>query len=157
MPSSSQVYIKNKKAFFEYFLFEKFEAGIVLKGSEIKSIRMGGVDLTGSYVFCQKLECYVQGLKIRKLKTTNFSEGEAPVSEKPKKLLLHKKEVIKLLEKSKEQGFTIIPTALYTNKRGLAKLEICIAKGKHTFDKRKTIKERDIKRQEWKERESIPR
>ena len=143
------VYIQNRKARFEYFLLETYEAGIVLTGAEIKSIRLGGAELVNSYIFVNKaLELWTDGLKIRKPKTaviTDFSP------ERPKKLLLHKRQILKIAEKLKEKGLTLIPVSLYTNARGFAKLEIAIAKGKHEYDKRKTIKERDIARQERKE------
>ena len=91
---------------------------------------------------------WTDGLKIRKPKTTTEKDFNP---ERPKKLLLHKRQILKLAEKMKEKGLTIIPVALYTNARGFAKLEIAIAKGKADYDKRKTIKERDLKRQDRKE------
>ena len=143
------IYIKNRKAHFEYFLLEKFEAGIVLTGSEVKSIRLGGAELVNSYIYINnQLEIFTEGVKIRKPKTSLDKEFS---TERPKKLLLHKKQILKLKEKLKEKGTTIIPVALYFNERGFAKLEIALAKGKADYDKRKTIKERDLKRQERKE------
>jgi SsrA-binding protein len=143
------VYIQNRKARFDYFFLEKIEAGLELSGSEVKSIRMGGAELVNSYIYItNKLEVFTEGVKIKKQKTSidlNFNP------ERPKKLLLHKKQILKLKEKLKEKGTTIIPVALYFNNRGFAKLEIALAKGKADYDKRKTIKERDIKRQERKD------
>lgn len=145
----SKIYIKNRKASFEYFILEKFEAGIKLLGDEVKSIRTGGAELVNSYIFIDKtLEVFTDGLKIRKLKTAVNSEFNP---ERPKKLLLKKKQIIRLYEKLKEKGLTIIPLALYFNERGLAKLEIGLAKGKVEHDKRKTIKAKDLKRQERRE------
>jgi SsrA-binding protein len=143
----SKVYIKNKKASFEYNLLERFEAGIALKGAEIKSIRMGGADLTNSFISIDKsLEVYTVGIKIRKPKTINLFDSADFNPERPKKLLLKKREILKLAEKVKEKGFSIIPTSLYCNKRGFAKLEIWIATGKKNYDKRKALKEKDEKR-----------
>jgi SsrA-binding protein len=143
------IYVQNRKARFEYFLLETFEAGIALTGTEIKSIRLGGAELTNSYIFVNKEnEVWTDGLKIRKPKTTTEKDFNP---ERPKKLLLHKRQILKLAEKMKEKGLTIIPVVLYTNARGFAKLQIAIAKGKADYDKRKTIKERDLKRQDRKE------
>ncbi len=143
------IYIQNRKARFEYFLLEKLEAGIELTGSEVKAIRLAGAELVNSYIYVNKsLEVFTDGLKIKKLKTSidvNFNP------ERPKKLLLHKKQIIKLNEKLKEKGITLIPVALYFNDRGFAKLEIALAKGKAEYDKRKTIKERDLERHEKRE------
>ena len=145
---NKNVYIKNRKATFEYFLLEKFETGIVLTGAEIKAIREGGVELVNSYISIDRaFEVWTNGLKIRKPKTAMDPEFNP---ERPKKLLLKKRQILRLSEKSKEKGVTIIPVALYTNKRGFAKLEIALAKGKVDYDKRKDIKERDLKRQERK-------
>ena len=142
------IYIKNRKADFEYFILERVEAGIKLTGDEVKSIRMGGAELVNSYIFIDKsLEVFTDGLKIRRLKTANLDSFNP---ERPKKLLLKKKQILKLFEKLKERGTTIIPLALYFNKRGLAKLEIGLAKGKELHDKRRSIKEKDLKRQERK-------
>jgi SsrA-binding protein len=141
--------IINRKARFEYFLLETFEAGIVLTGSEVKSIRMGGAELVNSYIFINKsLEVFTDGLKIRKPKTS-LDVSFNP--ERQKKLLLKRREILKLQEKLKEKGLTIVPVSLYFNKRGFAKLEIALARGKADYDKRKTIKERDIRRQERKD------
>ena len=143
------IYIQNRKARFEYFLIEKFEAGIELTGSEVKSIRLGGAELINSYIYItNRLEVFTEGLKIKKQKTSIEKDFN---SERSKKLLLHKKQILKLKEKLKEKGTTIIPVALYFNSRGFAKLEISLAKGKANYDKRKTIKERDLKRQERKD------
>ncbi len=142
------IFIQNRKAKFDYFLLEKFEAGIVLTGSEVKSIRMGGAELINSYIYITKgLEVFTEGLKIRKQKTAIDVDFNP---ERSKKLLLHKRQILILQEKLKEKGLTIVPVALYF-KKGFAKLEIAIAKGKADYDKRKTIKERDIKRQERKD------
>lgn len=144
-----EIYIRNRKASFEYFFLETLEAGIELTGAEVKSIRKGGAEIVNSYIFINKsLECFTDGLKIRKSKTISAIERETFNPERHKKLLLKKREIERLAEKLKEKSLTIIPVALYFNKRGFAKLEIALAKGKALHDKRRTIKERDIKRQE---------
>lgn len=149
---NNKVYAQNRKANFEYFLIERFEAGLELTGPEVKAIRSGGAELVGAYVFINKtLECFVSGLKLRKPKTVSSTESLAFDTERVKRLLLKKREAIKLNEKLKEKGLTIVPTFIYQNKRGFIKLEIALAKGKNLYDKRKTIKERDVKRQERKE------
>lgn len=145
-----KIYAKNRKAGFEYFFVETFEAGLSLTGAEIKSIRLGGAQLTNSYIFINKsLEVWTEGLKIQKPKTATTEDFN---TERPKKLLLHKKQILKLSEQLKGKGLTLIPVSLYSNERGFAKLQIALAKGKQDYDKRKTIKERDLKRQHYKEK-----
>lgn len=135
--------VKNKKAYFDYFLEKEIEAGIVLKGTEIKSIRKGSVDLKDSYVIIRNNEAYVLNMYIAKYESGNrFNHDER----RTRKLLLHKKEILKLKEKSQKEGYTIIPLKLYL-KNGKAKLLIALAKGKRLYDKREAIKQRDLERE----------
>lgn len=135
--------IKNKKAYFDYFIEKELEAGIVLKGTEIKSIRKGGVDLKDSFVIIKNDEAFILNMYISKYESGNrFNHDER----RTRKLLLHKKEILKLKDKSQKEGYTIIPLKLYL-KNGKAKLIIALAKGKHLYDKRVAIKERDLERE----------
>lgn len=134
--------IKNKKAYFNYFIESEYEAGIVLVGTEIKSVKMGSINVTDSYVRIKNGEAYIINLFIDK-----YDEGSIfnhdPSRER--KLLLHKKEIKKILELSTREGYTIIPLKIYI-KNGKAKVLIGLAKGKKFYDKRESIKERDLKR-----------
>ena len=145
--------IQNRKARYEYFLLETFQAGIVLTGAEIKSIRLGGAELTDSFIFIDRnFEVWTEGLNIRKPKG---SAGLDFNQKRQKKLLLRKKEILKLKQELSVKGNTIIPVSMYVNERGYAKMQIAIAKGKKDYDKRRDIKEKDLKRQERKERKHI--
>ncbi len=129
----------NKKAYHDYFVLETFEAGMQLLGSEIKSIRLGKVSFNDAYITFKEKEAYVSQMHIAKYPFSNrFNHDET----RQRKLLLHKKEIIKLFSKIKEQGMTVIPLKMYL-KEGLCKLEIGLAKGKKDFDKRETLKEKD--------------
>ena len=135
--------ILNKKARFDYEIYDKFETGIVLTGTEIKSIRNGSCNLKDSYILIKNNEAYILNMHISAYdKGSIFNKDEI----RTRKLLLHKNEILKLKDKISIKGFTIVPLKLYFN-RGLAKLEIGVAKGKHTYDKKESIKERDIKRE----------
>ena len=136
------VVANNKKAFHEYHILETFEAGIQLKGSEVKSIREGKASLKESYVSIRKGEAWLRGAHISSYSHTGF-EGHKSV--RNRKLLLHKKEIIKINSKLAEKGLTAVPIKLYL-KNGLVKLEFGLAKGKKLFDKRETKKKRDIER-----------
>ncbi len=141
---STAIIIKNKKAAFEYFLLEEFTAGIQLTGTEIKSIRTGKVSFVDSFCVFEGEELYVKGLHI-----SEYSHG-THYNHDPKrdrKLLLTARELKKLATRVKEKGFTIVPVQLYINEKGLAKLDIALARGKHTFDKRETLKRKDIERE----------
>lgn len=138
-----RVFIKNKRASYEYFLEDKYVAGIQLQGTEIKSIRYGKANLTDAYCAFSKDELYVRNLHISEYKLGTHYNHEA---KRERKLLLNKRELRKIKIKINERGYTLIPTALFINEKGLAKLEIALAKGKHTYDKRASIKEKDIKR-----------
>ncbi len=140
----SPVEIVNKRATFEYHLIEKFEAGIVLTGTEIKSIRQGHVSLSDAYCIFRNGELYVKNMYIKEYE---FSAHFNHEPRRERKLLLKKSELRKLLRRVKERGFTIVPYRLYINERGYAKLEIALARGKKSFDKRESIKQRDMERE----------
>ena len=139
----NNINIKNKKASFEYHFTDKFVAGIVLQGSEIKSIRDGKVNLQASYVAIYKNEAFVKELHISQYKEASYNNHEP---KRDRKLLLSKREIQKLGAKSQEQGLTIIPVRLFVTNKGLAKLEIALAKGKKLHDKRHNIKEKELKK-----------
>ncbi len=136
--------IKNKKASFEYYFVQTFRAGLVLYGTEIKSIREGKVNLSDSYCLFSKGELWVHDMHISEYRFGSYYNHQA---KRTRKLLLKKNELRKLENKSKEKGFTIIPTLLFVDERGYAKLEIALCKGKHSYDKRESIKLKDNKRE----------
>jgi SsrA-binding protein len=136
------VLIKNKQANFEYFIIEKYEAGIQLMGTEIKSIRAGKATITDGYCSFIGNELYLMNIHIAEYSFGSFY-NHAPKRER--KLLLNKKELKKIQGKLKDVGMTIIPLAIVINERGFAKVEIGIAKGKKLHDKRDTLKEKDAK------------
>lgn len=136
--------ISNKKARFEFFFLEEYSAGMVLTGTEIKSIREGKVSMADAYCFFQKNELFVKNLNIARYENGTYNNHE-PLRER--KLLLNRKEIKKLISKLTDKGLTIIPTRIYINDGGLAKLDIALAKGKKLYDKRETIKEKDISRE----------
>ncbi|HPF52271.1 MAG TPA: SsrA-binding protein SmpB [Draconibacterium sp.] len=135
--------IKNRKATFEYELIERFVAGMTLLGTEIKSIRNGKVSLVDSYCQFFGNELYVKNLHIAEYELGTCNNH---IAKRDRKLLLNRKELDKLAKKVKESGFTIVPLKLFVNDRGLAKLEIALARGKKTYDKRETLKTKDAKR-----------
>lgn len=136
--------IKNRRASFEYQLLDSYVAGIVLQGTEIKSIRQGKVDLSDGYCFFENDELYVKELRIAPYeKGTYYNHSET----RPRKLLLRKTELRKITIKSQDIGITLIPTRLFINDKGLAKLEFALARGKKLHDKRDSIKERDVKKE----------
>lgn len=132
----------NKKAGFEYFLLEKFEAGIQLYGSEVKSIREGNVNLKDSYVTYYNGEIYIKNMHIA---TYDKTKDFIPDTKRDRKLLMHRREIDRLLAKIKQKGLTIVPTKLYF-KESLVKVEIAIAEGKHLYDKRNSLKEKQQQR-----------
>ncbi len=136
-------YINNRKAGFNFELLEKFEAGISLLGTEVKSVRKGQGKLDGAYVVIRGGEAYLVGASIPPFQAKNVTEDYDP--ERPRQLLLSKKELNLLENGSEKQGLTIVAIRLYNNGR-LLKLEIALAKGKKQFDKRETIKARDVAR-----------
>ena len=141
---ANQIQIKNKKAEFQYFLFERLTAGIQLTGTEIKSIREGKANLTDAYCAFKGDELLVNNLHISEY-TLGTHYNHEP--KRPRKLLLNRRELKKLQTKYKEKGLTIIPVMLFVNEKGLAKLDIALAKGKKLYDKRETLKQKDSKRE----------
>lgn len=141
---NATVNIKNRKASFEYEFLEKYLAGLVLKGTEIKSIREGRANLTEAYCTFYGEELYVQNMHISPYEEGNILNHE-PL--RKRKLLLNKRELGKLKTKLEEKGLTIVPLRLFITNRGFAKMEIALAKGKKLHDKRESIKEKDIKRE----------
>tara|TARA_S200000501_G_C20780904_1_gene724992 strand:- start:711 stop:1166 length:456 start_codon:yes stop_codon:yes gene_type:complete len=136
--------IKNKKASFSYNLTDFFIAGIQLKGSEIKSIRNKDVIITDSYCTLTKGEIWARNINIKKYKQDSINEHNP---KREKKLLLNKSELKKITKSIDEKGMSLIPTRIFINKKGLAKIEIAIGKGKKQYDKREDIKKRDIEKQ----------
>jgi SsrA-binding protein len=143
MSEELKVVATNRKAGFEYFLLERFEAGLALQGSEIKSIRAGQVSLTEAYVRIEANEAWLVEAHIATYAQANRMNHE---TKRPRRLLLHKKEIRKLWDAVRLKGVTIVPTRIYI-KAGRAKLEISIAKGKNLRDKRDTIAKRDQDRE----------
>lgn len=133
---------QNKKAYHDYFIEETFEAGIALEGSEVKSLRLGNVNLKDSYAVIRNGEVFLVGAHI-----SPYAKGSCfnPDPKRSRRLLLHKKEILKLQQKVQEKGYTLVVTSIYF-KTGLAKVELALAKGKEGRDKRRDIKERDEKR-----------
>jgi SsrA-binding protein len=144
MRPATTIVIKNKRASFDYELMDFFTAGIVLTGTEIKSIRLGKASLTDSYCILVDGELWVKGIQISEF---FFGSYNNHVPRRDRKLLLTKKELRKLTRLTKETGFTIVPTKLFINEKGLAKLDIAVAKGKKTYDKRESLREKDDKRE----------
>ncbi|MDR4987333.1 MAG: SsrA-binding protein SmpB [Bacteroidales bacterium] len=136
--------IKNKKAAFEYFLLEVFSAGLVLTGTEIKSIRAGKASLKESYCSFTGNELYVRNMHIAAYVYGTYNNHEP---KRDRKILLTARELRKLKGKLDEKGFTLVPTRLFINEKGLAKLEIALAKGKKLYDKRDTLKQKDQQRE----------
>lgn len=134
---------QNRKARHEYFIEDKYEVGIALVGTEVKSCRMGKANLRDSYVQIKQGEAFVQNMHISPYEKGNIMNRD-PM--RPRKLLLHKREINKLLGLTAQKGYTLIPLNMYL-KRGKVKLEIGVARGKHLYDKRQDLKERAIKRE----------
>ena len=135
--------IKNRKAYFDYYIEKEIEAGIVLTGTEIKSIRKGSANLKDSYAKIKNNEVYLINMFIAKYDEGNRYNHEET---RTRKLLLNKKEINNIKIKIEQEGYTLIPLELYF-KNNYAKIKLGICKGKHTYDKRKTIKERELKRE----------
>lgn len=140
----SPVSIRNKKASFEYFFVETYTAGIVLTGTEIKSIRQGKASLVDSYCYIHNGEIWVKGMNISPYFFGSYNNHEA---KRDRKLLLTKKEIRKLQEATKQVGFTIVPTLVFIDAKGRAKVDIALAKGKKEYDKRQTLKEKEDRRE----------
>lgn len=143
MEEKNIIEIKNKCAEHEYFLLDEFNAGLVLTGTEIKSIRDGKANLSDAYCAFIGNELWVKEMHISEYRFGSYLNH---VAKRDRKLLLNRKELRKLQNKIKERGFTIIPTMLYVNPKGLAKIQIYLARGKKFFDKRESIKEKDTRR-----------
>ncbi len=144
MKPQNQIVIRNKRASFDYELIEFFTAGIVLTGTEIKSIRLGKASLSDSYCQLQNNELWARNIQISEY---SFGTYNNHVPKRERKLLLTKRELKKLVRLTKETGFTIVPTKMFINEKGLAKLDIAVAKGKKAYDKRQTLREKDDKRE----------
>ena len=142
--SADNINIQNRRATFDYSFSDKFIAGMVLTGTEIKSIREGKVSLADSYCYLKNSELFIRNLHITEYEKASFY-NHAPMRER--KLLLNKIEINKIERKLKDIGTTIIPLRMFISKNGYAKLEIGLAKGKKSFDKREDIKKRDIERE----------
>ena len=139
-----ETYAKNKKAYFDFFLEEKFEAGLVLQGSEVKGIRAHRVNLKDSFIRFVGDEAFLFNAHIGRLETTHhFYSHEERGS---RKLLLHKAQIQKMLKAVNRDGYTVVPLQLYFNARNIVKIQIAIAKGKQLHDKRQDLKAKDMKR-----------
>lgn len=140
--ANNQINIKNRRASFDYEIFETFTAGIVLTGTEIKSIRQGKAGLTDTFCFINNGEVWVKNMYIAEYFYGSYNNH---VERRERKLLLNKKEIEKLVKSNDQSGFSIVPLRLFINERGLAKLVIAVARGKKVYDKRQSIKEREDK------------
>jgi len=145
MPKAkSRIEIRNKKASFEYELIERFTAGIVLSGTEIKSIRAGKASLVDSYCYFSGTELYVKNMNVSEYWWGTFNRHDP---RRDRKLLLTKRELRKLSRAIKEKGMTVVPVRLFIAENGYAKLEIALARGKREFDKRQSIRDKDMRRE----------
>jgi len=144
MRLKSDVNIKNRRATFDYLILERYTAGIQLYGTEIKSIRESKASLADSYCQFAGTELWVKQMHIAEYKFGSYSNHDV---RRDRKLLLTRRELRKLLRQTKETGKSIIPLRMYINEKGLAKLEIALCQGKHAYDKRQSIRERDDKRE----------
>ncbi|MEK7449664.1 MAG: SsrA-binding protein SmpB [Planctomycetota bacterium] len=140
---SIKIIQKNRKAFFSYEILEKYEAGLALKGTEVKSIRQGTISIAESYARSWKGEMYIYNMDISSYQFTSNLRLEP---KRPRKLLMRKKEINKLISKTQEKGLTLIPLSLYF-KNGYAKLELGLGRGKKLFDKRESLKKKDAQRE----------
>lgn len=140
----SPVQIRNKKASFEYYFVDTYTAGIVLTGTEIKSIRNGKASLVDSFCFINNGEMWVKGMNISPYFYGSYANHQA---KRDRKLLLNKREIRRLVEDTKAVGFTIVPTLLFIDGKGRAKLDIALARGKKEYDKRQSLKEKEDRRE----------
>ncbi len=136
--------VNNRKAYFEFHVLEEFEAGIILLGSEVKSIRMGNVNLTDSFIYLKSGEVWIKNFKVARYKQTHLSEKHEENREK--KLLLTKSQIVKISRMMDDKGITCVPLQVFSKNNKL-KVKIGVVKGKKLYDKRQSIKERDIKRE----------
>lgn len=139
----AQINIRNKRATFDYELIETFTAGIVLTGTEIKSIRLGKASLVDSFCVFENNDLWVKNIHITEYFYGSYNNHDA---RRDRKLLLNRSELKKIMRLTKQSGFTIIPTRLFINEKGLAKLNIGVGKGKKEYDKRHSLKEKEDKR-----------
>ncbi|WP_337468790.1 SsrA-binding protein SmpB [Hallella sp.] len=140
----SPVQIRNKKASFEYYFVDTYTAGIVLTGTEIKSIRNGKASLVDSFCFINNGEIWVKGMNVSPYFYGSYANH---VAKRDRKLLLNKREIRRLMEDTKAVGFTIVPVLLFIDEKGRAKLDIALARGKKEYDKRQTLKEKEDRRE----------
>lgn len=138
-----EIIANNKKAYHNFFISNCVEAGISLEGCEVKSVRLGGVSILDSYVVCKGGQLYLKNAYIKPYEKANVFKVK---ERRDRKLLLHKSEILKFEREVKEKGFSIVPTKLYINDNGLVKVEIGLAKGKKLYDKRQTLKDKQVKR-----------
>ncbi len=136
---------KNKKAYFEYQILEKVTAGIQLQGSEVKSIKASKVSIAEAYCYIKDGEMFIKGMHVTEHKEGGIHNNHQPVRDR--KLLLKKKEILAFDEKLSQKGLTIIPLEIILSNTGFVKLEVGLAKGKNLYDKRNSIKEKDLKRE----------
>ncbi|MBL0129842.1 MAG: SsrA-binding protein SmpB [Chitinophagaceae bacterium] len=136
--------LKNRQAYHEYFIDAKYEAGMVLRGTEVKSLREGRASFNDSYCLIHKGEIWLKSLHISEYSHGNVNNHD-PVCDR--KLLLKKRELKKIEEKLKEKGYTLVPLRIYFNEKRFAKIEIGLAKGKKLYDKRESIKQKDVQRE----------
>lgn len=141
--ADSKINIRNKKASFEYAFIDKFVAGIQLTGTEIKSIRATKASINEAYCFVKDNEVFIKNMHIAEYENGSYNNHEP---KRDRKLLLNAVEIKKIVKKLKDKGLTLIPLVLFVNEKGLAKIEIAIAKGKKLHDKRESIKEADTKK-----------
>jgi SsrA-binding protein len=144
MRNKSNIRIENKRARFEYVILDRYTAGIQLFGTEIKSIREGKASLVDSYCAVEHGEMYIKQMHIAEYRFGSYANHDA---KRDRKLLLQRKEIRKLEKATKDTGKTIIPLILFINEKGLAKVEIALCQGKHTYDKRQSLREADDKRE----------
>lgn len=140
----SPVQIKNKKAAFEYFFIEEFTAGIVLTGTEIKSIRLGKASLVDTYCTIINNELWVKGMSVSPYFYGSYNNHEM---KRDRKLLLTRREIQRLTSATKQTGYTIVPTLVFIDQNGRAKMDLALCKGKKAFDKRQTLKEKEDRRE----------
>jgi SsrA-binding protein len=140
----NDILIRNKRATFDYELIDTYQAGIVLVGTEIKSIRLGKASLVDTFCFFIDGELWVKNMNISEYFYGTYNNH---LPRRDRKLLLTKRELDKIRRQTKDTGFTVVPTKLYINAKGLAKVEVAVAKGKKQYDKRESLKEKDDKRQ----------
>ena len=140
----SKINIKNKRAEHDFLLFDQYTAGLVLTGTEIKSIREGKASLVDTYCFVHRGEVWVKNMYIAHYQQGSYNNH---VERRDRKLLLQSREIRKIQQTVKQPGFSIVPTLLHLNEKGLAKLDIYIARGKKEYDKRASIKEKDMRRE----------